>query len=470
MRWVHREPLSALIGASRRVSRDGFLKGLAAVLITSLLSEILLYCLQPDIARGAISLSSWLLFLIPIVALTLLQTSSEEVLFRGYLLRGLAKPVRSPYVWALLPGLLFTSMHWSSTSSAAINACVLASIAAFALLLTLLVYVDRQSRRRLRRPSRQQPDRVPADFASGKLQFLCPVQRQAARRRRLDDARCRPHRRDRHRLQPADDRAAAASALAAEGRAGCLSSPRFRLMRITLVAPGVLPARGYGGTERQVDWLATELVRAGHHVVLIAGAGSSHPLCQVRGVSTEAQCRAAIPADTEIVHFNGRYIEVPFPTLNTEHGYAPQQPRPHPNWSFVSASHARHHGRKTFVYNGFPPDSYRLAGMKNDRLLFLAGIARAGKNLNRAVDLARKFDFPLDIAGGSRWKLLMRSQVRRDGVFFKSLGAATVSMASSAATTSCACWARPRPSSIRLRGKSHSAWRRWRPCCAARRC
>ena len=62
------------------------------------------------------------------------------MLFRGYLLRGLANRFRSPYVWALLPGLLFTSMHWSSTSSAAINACVLASIAAFALLLTLLVY------------------------------------------------------------------------------------------------------------------------------------------------------------------------------------------------------------------------------------------------------------------------------------------------------------------------------------------
>ncbi|UVK39700.1 CPBP family intramembrane metalloprotease [Mesorhizobium sp. AR10] len=141
MRWIHREPLLALIGTSRRVSRDGFVKGLAAVLITSLLSEILLYCLQPEIARGAISMSSWLLFLIPIVALTLLQISSEEALFRGYLLRGLANRFSSPFVWALLPGLLFTSMHWSSASSAAINACVLASIAAFALLLTLLVCV-----------------------------------------------------------------------------------------------------------------------------------------------------------------------------------------------------------------------------------------------------------------------------------------------------------------------------------------
>ncbi|TPJ36692.1 CPBP family intramembrane metalloprotease [Mesorhizobium sp. B2-5-13] len=140
MRWVHGEPLSALLGTGRRVSRPDFLKGLIAVLITSALSEILLYWLAPGIARGTISLSSWLLFAIPIVALTLLQTSSEEVLFRGYLLRGLASRFRSPFIWALLPGLLFTSLHWSGGSSAAINACVLVSIAAFALLLTLMVY------------------------------------------------------------------------------------------------------------------------------------------------------------------------------------------------------------------------------------------------------------------------------------------------------------------------------------------
>ncbi|TJW02558.1 MAG: glycosyltransferase family 4 protein [Mesorhizobium sp.] len=193
-------------------------------------------------------------------------------------------------------------------------------------------------------------------------------------------------------------------------------------MRITLVVKGAIPCKGYGGTERQVEWLASELVRLGHRVVLVAGRGSSHPLFEVRQASSEAQCRAAIPADSDIVHFNGWYIKVPYPALNTEHGYSPEMPRPQLNWSFVSASHARNHGRKTFVYNGFPVDSYRLAGSKNDRLLFLAGIARAGKNLNRAVELAKKFDFPLDIAGGSRWKLLTRSQVRRDRVFLKSLG------------------------------------------------
>jgi len=193
-------------------------------------------------------------------------------------------------------------------------------------------------------------------------------------------------------------------------------------MRITLVAEGTIPCKGYGGTERQVEWLADELARLGHQIVLIAAPSSSHPLCEVRHASTRAECRTAIPTDTDIVHFNGWYIDVPYPTLNTEHGFLPKQTRPRPNWNFVSARHARNHGRQTFVYNGFPIDEYRLSAKKNDRLLFLAGIARAGKNLNRAVDLAKAFDFPLDIAGGSRWRLLTRSQVRRQGVFFKSLG------------------------------------------------
>ena len=194
-------------------------------------------------------------------------------------------------------------------------------------------------------------------------------------------------------------------------------------MRITLAAQGVVPAKGYGGTQRQVDWLTTELVKLGHQVTLIAAPGSSHPMCEVRHAVSDAECRAAIPRDTQIVNLHAWQLEVPFPTLNTEHGHLPDYPRPQPNWNFLSARHAALHGRKTFVYNGFPVEAYQLAPSKNDHLFFMAAIARAGKGLNRAVDLARKFDFILDIAGGSRWKLLGRSKTRREGVFFKSLSA-----------------------------------------------
>ncbi len=193
-------------------------------------------------------------------------------------------------------------------------------------------------------------------------------------------------------------------------------------MHIALVVQGKIPCKGYGGTQRQVDWIGREFVRIGHKVTLIAGAGSSHPLFDVRHASSLGECLGALPDDADIVHFNGWYgAETKRPALYTLHGYVPDAPRPGQNASFVSTSHARKHGRETFVYNGFPVDEYRLAGNKGERLLFLGGIARAGKGLNRAVDLARKFRFGLDIAGGSRWKLLGRSRTRKEGVFFKSL-------------------------------------------------
>jgi hypothetical protein len=188
-----------------------------------------------------------------------------------------------------------------------------------------------------------------------------------------------------------------------------------------LIAGGAIPCIGYGGTERQVEWLATELVRLGHRVVVVAGHVTGPTAFEARQATTAEHYRQAIPADSEIVHFHSPYFDVPQPSLHTIHTMGVDVKASDRNWSFVSSSHARNHGRESFVYNGFPIDNYRLAASKSDRLLFLAGIARPGKNLNRAVDLARKYAFGLDIAGGSRWKLLTRSQVRRDRVFIKTL-------------------------------------------------
>ena len=94
-------------------------------------------------------------------------------------------------------------------------------------------------------------------------------------------------------------------------------------MRITLVAKSRVPCKGYGGTERQVDWLAAELVRLGHKVVLIAAPGSKHPMCGTHCAASEAECRSAISPNSDIVHFHGWYLDVARPALNTQHGLAP---------------------------------------------------------------------------------------------------------------------------------------------------
>lgn len=140
MKFLHREPVSRLFGVSLRLSRSGFVNGLIAVLFTSALTEIGFYLLAPELNRGTVSLTVWFIVFVPVVLLAFIQTSSEEILFRGYLMRGLAARFRGPLVWAVLPALLFTLLHWNTGSAPAMNIGVLVSIGGFAALLVALVY------------------------------------------------------------------------------------------------------------------------------------------------------------------------------------------------------------------------------------------------------------------------------------------------------------------------------------------
>ncbi|MFE0017215.1 CPBP family intramembrane glutamic endopeptidase [Mesorhizobium sp. NPDC059054] len=140
MRWIHGEPLSSLFGNSHRISRSDFLKGFIAVILTSIFSEVLLYLIDPVVQRGTIDFTAWLLALAPVALLGFVQTSSEELLFRGYLPRGLASRFRSPLVWALLPTLVFAMLHWNGSSAPAMNAAALVSVGVFAAVLMALVY------------------------------------------------------------------------------------------------------------------------------------------------------------------------------------------------------------------------------------------------------------------------------------------------------------------------------------------
>lgn len=195
-------------------------------------------------------------------------------------------------------------------------------------------------------------------------------------------------------------------------------------MKIALVSAGKLPVNGYGGVERQVQWLALELMHLGHDVTIIADAVAPLPGIDMRATS-RVRLEEAIPADADIIHFHAKWplnrdtFKKPF--LNTAHNLIPNLNTQSAPWSFVSAFHAQFQGSSHYVYNGFPVENYPFYEKKSDRLLFMAGIGRPGKNITRAVDLARQFDFPLDIAGGHRWALLNRSQVRKELVFFKSL-------------------------------------------------
>jgi hypothetical protein len=140
VRFLHRRPFSTVFGADGRLAWGDFGRGLAAVLIASAVTEAPMLLVDPTLERSSVGLVEWLLLLAPLTALILVQTSAEELAFRGYLVQSLAARFRTPLIWGVLPGLLFTVAHWNGDTPPLMNAAVLIAIAAVAAVTTILVY------------------------------------------------------------------------------------------------------------------------------------------------------------------------------------------------------------------------------------------------------------------------------------------------------------------------------------------
>jgi len=140
MRFLHREPVAHLLGASGPATRSDFARGFLAVVLTSILSEVLIYLMRPEFEFTDLGWRRWLVYALPVAVLCLIQTSAEEILFRGYLTRNLANRFGSPWIWAVLPSLAFIALHVSSVDGGDVLLIFL-SIGSLTVALVLVVHL-----------------------------------------------------------------------------------------------------------------------------------------------------------------------------------------------------------------------------------------------------------------------------------------------------------------------------------------
>lgn len=179
-------------------------------------------------------------------------------------------------------------------------------------------------------------------------------------------------------------------------------------MHICLVVNAKIPVHKYGGTERIVQWLATEFVRMNHQVTLVGPPG-----CELPGVTciaaTDAQAaQQAIPDNVDVVHFHAWEPQTSFrkPWIYTLHGNSTTPELLPAHTVCISANHAKRHGLDVFVYNGIDPDEFVFQENKKDHLLFFSKVRRRVKGARRALSLAKAHNQPLVVAGGYRLDLL----------------------------------------------------------------
>jgi len=110
-RQMHKRTLSSVTGPLPVVLRQFW-----AVLRLLLALGAVLFILPPY-GMGAplepnLALGPWLLLLPLSLLAVLIQTSAEEILFRGYIQQALAARFSNPVVWMILPSLLFSLGHY----------------------------------------------------------------------------------------------------------------------------------------------------------------------------------------------------------------------------------------------------------------------------------------------------------------------------------------------------------------------
>jgi membrane protease YdiL (CAAX protease family) len=81
-------------------------------------------------ARPNLSFGTWVLWMLPALPLLLVQVSSEELIFRGYLLQELAARFKSRWIWFLLPSLIFGFLHYDPVRMGS-NALLIVGVTTF---------------------------------------------------------------------------------------------------------------------------------------------------------------------------------------------------------------------------------------------------------------------------------------------------------------------------------------------------
>lgn len=110
----HRRGLASLIGPFRPACR-GFSRAVIGCMSVFLITGGIVSLVIPESPISNLSLGTWLGYLPLALPLLLIQTGSEELIFRGYLMQQLAARFKSVVVWMAVPAIIFGAAHYDPT-------------------------------------------------------------------------------------------------------------------------------------------------------------------------------------------------------------------------------------------------------------------------------------------------------------------------------------------------------------------
>ena len=111
LKYLHHRSLWSVIAPTGRVHWGNYNRAAVFILAFGLLTSLPVL-LNAEFTQQ-LTLGQWLPWLAPALLLIFLQTATEELVFRGYLMQQLAARFHSRWVWWVLPAVLFGALHYN---------------------------------------------------------------------------------------------------------------------------------------------------------------------------------------------------------------------------------------------------------------------------------------------------------------------------------------------------------------------
>jgi uncharacterized protein len=115
IRFIHKRKFTSLITPNRKIDwkRLGF--GFSTFFVILGLTSIIDSLLNPgDYVLNDITVNDFLFLFVLVLVLTPIQTTCEELFFRGYLLQFFGKWIRIPFLLSLIAGTIFGALHFTN--------------------------------------------------------------------------------------------------------------------------------------------------------------------------------------------------------------------------------------------------------------------------------------------------------------------------------------------------------------------
>ena len=111
VRFIHQRAFRTLITPAPQISWTRLAQGFGVWLVLIALVQIAEFVIYPARAQYTFNFEKWIFFLPFVLILTPIQTSAEELLFRGYWLQGVGRLTQNVIVLCLVNGILFALPH-----------------------------------------------------------------------------------------------------------------------------------------------------------------------------------------------------------------------------------------------------------------------------------------------------------------------------------------------------------------------